>query len=95
MSSKDLNGLHLLPHFFENNIDSIKIEGRMKGHSYVGTVCGVYSEALYVLASGGDFFKKLPGWENQLNSISDSRAVADSRQWSSSRSNRVVLTETP
>ena len=46
MSSKDLAGLSLLPQFAACGIDSIKVEGRMKGHLYTGTVTKVYAEAL-------------------------------------------------
>ncbi|RLA64170.1 MAG: U32 family peptidase, partial [Epsilonproteobacteria bacterium] len=37
MSSKDLMGISQIPEFFLNEIDSIKVEGRMKTHLYVGT----------------------------------------------------------
>ncbi|MBI2520278.1 MAG: U32 family peptidase C-terminal domain-containing protein [Bdellovibrio sp.] len=46
MSSKDLNGLELLPLCLEYEIDSLKIEGRMRGPLYVATMCKVYREAL-------------------------------------------------
>jgi U32 family peptidase len=50
MSSKDLEGLKLLPQFIDAKIDSLKVEGRMKSPHYAGTVSKVYSEAL-------DFFR--------------------------------------
>lgn len=46
MSSKDLEGLSVLPEFIESGIDSLKVEGRMKSHHYAGTISKVYSEAL-------------------------------------------------
>ena len=46
MSSKDLNGMELLPQFIEAGIDSLKIEGRMKSHLYVGTLSLAYSQAI-------------------------------------------------
>jgi putative protease len=46
MSSKDLMGLNLIPNFCSAKIDSVKIEGRMKGPQYVATVTKVYREAL-------------------------------------------------
>ncbi|MEK6623850.1 MAG: U32 family peptidase, partial [Bdellovibrionota bacterium] len=46
MSSKDLNGLEQLPLCCEYGIDSLKIEGRMRGPLYVATMCKGYREAL-------------------------------------------------
>lgn len=46
MSSKDLSGPSVIPLFVEREIDSIKVEGRMKSPLYVGTVAKVYREAL-------------------------------------------------
>ena len=51
MSSKDLNGLRLLPNFVEAGIKSIKIEGRMKSALYAGTTVSVYSKGLRSLKS--------------------------------------------
>lgn len=53
MSSKDLQGLRALPQFIEYGIDSIKIEGRMKGHLYVGTVTKVYADTLDYYRNNG------------------------------------------
>ena len=46
MSSKDLNGLEHLGLFLEAKIDSLKIEGRMKGHLYAATVSKCYSRVI-------------------------------------------------
>ena len=46
MSSKDLNGLEHLELFLDSKIDSLKIEGRMKGHLYAATVAKSYSRAI-------------------------------------------------
>ena len=46
MSSRDLNGLSSLEHFARAGIDSVKIEGRMKGHYYAGITAKVYADAL-------------------------------------------------
>ncbi len=54
MSSKDLNGLNLLKQYQEAGVDSIKVEGRMKGPLYVATVCSVYSQALKNLNENGE-----------------------------------------
>ncbi len=46
MSSKDLCGIELLPKFFKTGIDSIKVEGRMKGPLYAATTTSAYALAL-------------------------------------------------
>lgn len=46
MSSKDLLGIDLLPKFFEQEIDSIKIEGRMRSPMYAGVLSKTYREAI-------------------------------------------------
>jgi U32 family peptidase len=46
MSSKDLMGLETLPTFFEEEIDSVKVEGRMKSPLYTGMISKVYKEAI-------------------------------------------------
>ncbi len=53
MSSKDLNGLMLLPKYIEGKIDSLKIEGRMKSHLYAGTTAMAYSRALNYYKENG------------------------------------------
>ena len=52
MSSKDLQGLFLIPEFVRAGIESVKIEGRMKSYHYVGTVTKVYREALDLYKNG-------------------------------------------
>ncbi len=46
MSSKDLEGVALLPEFVAAGVDSIKVEGRMKGPHYAGTITKIYADAL-------------------------------------------------
>ncbi len=71
MSSKDLEGLRVLPSFIEEGIDSLKIEGRMKSHLYAGTMSKVYSEALNFFAENGHFLSdKLLEWESELSKVS-------------------------
>jgi U32 family peptidase len=71
MSSKDLEGLRVLPAFIEEGIDSLKIEGRMKSHLYAGTMSKVYSEALNYYAENGNFLSdKLLEWEAELSKVS-------------------------
>lgn len=71
MSSKDLEGLRVLPQFIEEGIDSLKIEGRMKSHLYAGTMSKVYSEALKFYAEHGHFLSDdLLEWEEELSKVS-------------------------
>lgn len=71
MSSKDLEGLRVLPEFINEGIDSLKIEGRMKSHLYAGTMSKVYSEALKYYAEHGDFLSDdLLYWEEELKKVS-------------------------
>lgn len=71
MSSKDLEGIRVLPTFIEEGIDSLKIEGRMKSHLYAGTMSKIYSEALKYFAEHGDFLSdRLLEWEEELGKVS-------------------------
>jgi len=70
MSSTDLNGIKVLPEYIEHEIDSIKVEGRMKSHLYAGTISKTYSEALNHYEQNGDFLSnQLLDWEKELNKI--------------------------
>ena len=71
MSSKDLEGLRILPEFINEGIDSLKIEGRMKSHLYAGTMSKIYSEALAYYAEHGNFLSDdLLYWESELKKVS-------------------------
>ncbi len=73
MSSKDLEGIRLLPDFINAGIDSLKVEGRMKSPHYAATVSKVYSEALRYYREGAAFgevpLEKLAAWESELRKI--------------------------
>jgi len=69
-NSRDLCLLECLPQLVESGVDSLKIEGRMKGAHYVASVVRVYREAL-------DSYRKDPGgfriqseWLDELGKIS-------------------------
>lgn len=49
MSSKDLKGIEHISAFADAKIDSLKIEGRMKGPYYVASVTNAYSKAIKAL----------------------------------------------
>lgn len=77
MSSKDLNGLKALPEYIEHEIDSIKVEGRMKSHLYAGTMSKVYSEALDYYKENGNFLSEdLVSWDSELAKVTH-RSYAD------------------
>lgn len=57
MSSKDLEGLSVLPRFVQEGIVSLKVEGRMKSPLYAATTTRVYRRAL-------DFWKEHGHWDN-------------------------------
>lgn len=70
MSSTDLNGIKVLPEYIEHEIDSIKVEGRMKSHLYAGTISKTYSEALNFYHKNGHFLSdQLVDWEKELKKI--------------------------
>lgn len=70
MSSKDLNGLTVLEDFIHAGIDSVKIEGRMKGHLYAATMSKIYSEALAYYRKNGHFLSdKIYEWEEELEKV--------------------------
>jgi len=70
MSSKDLEGISVLPEFIEAGIDSLKVEGRMKSHHYAGTISSVYSNALKHYAEKGHILStELLEWEKELRKI--------------------------
>lgn len=52
LSSKDLAGLREVPAFFENQICSLKIEGRMKSSFYVASTCQAYRMLIDAYAEG-------------------------------------------
>jgi putative protease len=71
MSSKDLEGIRLLPEFIEAGIDSLKVEGRNKSHHYAGTISKVYSEALGHYKKHGHFLSDdMLNWERELRKVS-------------------------
>ena len=71
MSSKDLEGIRLMPEFIEAGIDSLKVEGRNKSHHYAGTISKVYSEALRYYKQHGNFLSSdMISWEEELRKVS-------------------------
>jgi U32 family peptidase len=69
-NSKDLCLLQYLPQLVECGIDSLKIEGRMKGIHYLASVIRVYREALDRLLDNPVDYRCLPEWLEELCKIS-------------------------
>lgn len=69
-NSKDLCLLHYLPELAGSGIDSLKIEGRMKGIHYVATVVRVYREALDRFQDDPANYRCRPEWLEELCKIS-------------------------
>ena len=75
MSSKDLMTIKLLPEFIKSNIDSLKIEGRMKSNLYVANTVSVYRDAIntiYELMKKSDTQTiNFSLWEKELSKVSN------------------------
>jgi putative protease len=69
LSSKDLCMIEHLPLLADAGIDSVKIEGRMKGINYVSGVTKVYREALDQIADDRSY-KVNPRWIRELSMFS-------------------------
>lgn len=69
MSSKDMSGLPFIPEFCAGQIDSLKIEGRMKSLFYVASLCRAYRRALDLYLSQGDVTKEFAHLDAELNSV--------------------------
>lgn len=52
MSSRDLWGIYQIGEFFQHQICSLKIEGRMKSSFYVGLTCKVYRQLIDAYVAG-------------------------------------------
>jgi U32 family peptidase len=69
-NSKDLCLLPYLPDLVESGVDSLKIEGRMKGVHYVSSVVRVYREALDRFRECPERFVVKEEWLEELGKIS-------------------------
>ena len=70
MSSKDLQGLEVLGSYIRAGVDSIKIEGRMKGPLYVATSTKVYREALDRWPWSPSSASDMDQWQRELETFS-------------------------
>ena len=70
LNSKDLCLIEYLPQVVNTGVDSLKIEGRMKGLHYVATVTGVYRKALDTYLSAPDQYQFKGQWLRELKKVS-------------------------
>lgn len=68
-NSKDLCTIEMIDKILDIGVDSIKIEGRMKGIYYVSNCVKVYKDALNSYYSGS--YEYNPEWRKELESISN------------------------
>lgn len=69
-NSKDLCLLEYLPDLISAGVDSLKIEGRMKGINYVASVIRVYREALDRYRENPETYQVKSEWLEELKKIS-------------------------
>lgn len=69
-NSRDLCLLEYLPELVESGVDSLKIEGRMKGAHYVASVVRVYREALDSYREDPQGYRMRQEWFDELGKIS-------------------------
>lgn len=69
-NSKDLCLLEYLPELVESGVDSLKIEGRMKGIHYLASVVRVYRDALDRYCEDPGCYRFRPEWLDELGKIS-------------------------
>ena len=69
-NARDLCLLEHLPELVESGVDSLKIEGRMKGIHYVASVVRVYREALDRYRDDPEGFRVRKEWLDELKKIS-------------------------
>jgi len=67
MSSKDLSGIEQLENFISGQIDSLKIEGRMKSNLYIASTVRAYAQALSLIKAGEPWSPEY--WAKELMKI--------------------------
>lgn len=66
MSAKDMALLSKIPEICTSNIDSLKIEGRMKSYHYVATIIKVYREAIDTYFADPENYELKQEWVDEL-----------------------------
>lgn len=75
MSSKDMLGVDLLPYFIEEQIDSVKVEGRMRSILYAGILSKTYREAIDLCA------QDRPQFQAKLSNLNAELATVPHREY--------------
>ena len=70
MNSKDLCLIEYIPEVLETGVDSLKIEGRMKGMHYVANVVSTYKKALDEYYKDPDNYEFKKEWFQDLRKVS-------------------------
>ncbi|MBF0344689.1 MAG: U32 family peptidase [Nitrospirae bacterium] len=71
MSSRDLCMIQYLGKLYDAEVDSFKIEGRMKGVNYLASVVKTYREAIDSLGGGLQPYEPKQRWLTELSSVSN------------------------
>ncbi|KAF0122707.1 MAG: putative protease [bacterium] len=70
LSSEDLCLIEYMPNLIDAGVDSLKIEGRMKGINYVGNVVRVYRKAIDEYLENPDKYEFRKEWLKELKKVS-------------------------
>lgn len=69
LSSKDLSMIEHIPDLVDAGVDSLKIEGRIKGDYYAAVTAKVYREAVDLYLKDPEGWKVDPAWPNLLEKL--------------------------
>lgn len=71
MNAKDLQGIDLIPEVIDANIESLKIEGRMKSNLYVANAVAAYRKAIDDALCKNQSTESVSNLQNQLKKVSN------------------------
>ncbi len=69
LSSKDMSMINHVPELVDAGIDSLKIEGRIKGDYYAAVTAKVYREAVDLYKKDPESWKADPHWDDLLEKL--------------------------
>jgi putative protease len=70
MNSKDLCLIEHIPEVIDTGVDSLKVEGRMKGMHYVANVISIYRKAIDLYYKGKENYEFNQNWLADLKKVS-------------------------
>ena len=70
LSSEDLCLIEYIPNLIDAGVDSLKIEGRMKGINYVGNVVRIYRKTIDEYLDNPDKYEFRKEWLEELKKVS-------------------------